>query len=130
MPSAWRRRLIKALLTCRSSRLLETGSACVSFWVSRYFHSGGTCATINQIASAYYVNYLSGNGLVSYYIDLVLKNVGITDTNTKTVINGCLQIFNFVIAFGAAMLVDVAGRRPLFIISNAGMLGGVFVPYV
>jgi len=67
---------------------------------------------------------------VSYYIDLVLKNVGITDTNTKTVINGCLQIFNFVIAFGAAMLVDVAGRRPLFIISNAGMLGGVFVPYV
>ncbi|PPQ69312.1 hypothetical protein CVT25_005913 [Psilocybe cyanescens] len=64
----------------------------------------------------------SGNGLVSYYIDIVLKGVGITDTKTKSIINGSLQVFNFVIAIGAAMLVDVAGRRPLFIISNSGML--------
>jgi MFS family permease len=48
--------------------------------------------------------------------------VGITSTETKSIINGSLQIFNFVIALGAAMLVDVAGRRPLFIVSNAGML--------
>lgn len=32
------------------------------------------------------------------------------------------KIFNFVIAISAAMLIDVAGRRPLFMISNAGML--------
>lgn len=59
---------------------------------------------------------------MSYYIDIVLKGVGVTDTKTKSVINGCLQVFNFVVALGAAMLVDVAGRRPLFIISNSGML--------
>ncbi|KAF9563259.1 general substrate transporter [Agrocybe pediades] len=64
----------------------------------------------------------SGNGLVSYYINIVLEGVGVTDTETKAIINGCLQIFNLVIAFCAAMLVDVAGRRPLFLISNSGML--------
>ncbi|KAF9468077.1 general substrate transporter [Collybia nuda] len=64
----------------------------------------------------------SGNGLVSYYINLVLEGVGVTKTETKAIINGSLQCFNFVIAIGAAMLVDWVGRRKLFIISNAGML--------
>lgn len=85
----------------------------------------------------------SGNGLVSYYIDLVLEGVGIKDTETKSIVNGCLQvhfssylsaserltksigllkIFNFLIAMAAAMLVDTAGRRLLFLISNIGML--------
>jgi hypothetical protein len=83
----------------------------------------------------------SGNGLVSYYINLVLDGVGITKTDTKAVINGFLQvsqptvdrlgiltyhrpleIFNFVMAIGSAMLIDFVGRRRLFIISNSGML--------
>jgi len=34
----------------------------------------------------------SGNGLVSYYLNLVLDAVGITKTETKAVINGCLQV--------------------------------------
>ena len=84
----------------------------------------------------------SGNGLVSYYINLVLDGVGITKTETKAVINGCLQvsrhandcfgiltcrlfeIFNLMMAIGSAMLVDFAGRRRLFITSNSGMLVG------
>lgn len=64
----------------------------------------------------------SGNGLVSYYINLVLEGVGVTRTETKAAINGGLQIFNFLVAASAAMLVDWVGRRTLFIISNAGML--------
>lgn len=36
--------------------------------------------------------FLSGNGLVSYYINLVLEGVGITETNTKAAINGGLQV--------------------------------------
>ncbi|KAJ8506878.1 hypothetical protein ONZ45_g8969 [Pleurotus djamor] len=64
----------------------------------------------------------SGNGLVSYYINLVLEGVGITSTLTKAAINGGLQVFNFFIAITAAMLVDWVGRRTLFIASNAGML--------
>ncbi len=35
---------------------------------------------------------ISGNGLVSYYINLVLEGVGVTKTETKAVINGGLQV--------------------------------------
>ncbi|KAF9267757.1 general substrate transporter [Marasmius fiardii PR-910] len=64
----------------------------------------------------------SGNGLVSYYINLVLEGVGITSTEAKAAINGGLQIFNLIVAYTASLLVDWVGRRPLFIISNSGML--------
>jgi len=36
--------------------------------------------------------FSSGNGLVSYYINLVLEGVGITKTGTKAAINGGLQV--------------------------------------
>ncbi|KAG5734947.1 Lactose permease [Termitomyces sp. T112] len=64
----------------------------------------------------------SGNGLVSYYINLILEGVGIQDTKTKAYINGGLQIFNLFIAIIASFLIDWAGRRKLFLTSNTGML--------
>ncbi|KAL7279182.1 hypothetical protein ACG7TL_007022 [Trametes sanguinea] len=64
----------------------------------------------------------SGNGLVSYYINLVLEGVGISDAGTKAAINGGLQVWNLVAAMSGALLVDKLGRRTLFIISNVGML--------
>jgi len=64
----------------------------------------------------------SGNGLVSYYIKLILTGVGVESPTDLSVINGSLQIFNFVVAVAAALLVDRIGRRTLFITSNAGML--------
>ncbi|KAJ3913875.1 hypothetical protein F5877DRAFT_92996 [Lentinula edodes] len=64
----------------------------------------------------------SGNGLVSYYINLVLEGVGITSTETKAAINGGLQIFNLLVGLSSAMLIDLIGRRTLFIVSNSGML--------
>lgn len=67
----------------------------------------------------------SGNGLVSYYINLVLEGVGIKDAGTKAAINGGLQVWNLVAAMSGALLVDKLGRRTLFIISNVGMLIGM-----
>ena len=40
----------------------------------------------------------------------------------KTLINGILQIFNFIAAASAAFLVDRLGRRALFLWSGIGML--------
>lgn len=37
-------------------------------------------------------------------------------------INGCLQIFNFITAVGACFLVDKVGRRKLFLFATGGML--------
>ncbi len=64
----------------------------------------------------------SGNGLISYYLSKVLNGIGITDSNDQTLINGILAIYNFIIAITASMNVERTGRRPLFIISTAGML--------
>lgn len=65
----------------------------------------------------------NGVGVVSYYLTLVLDTIGITATSEQALINGLLQIFNWVAAIGAgALLVDRLGRRTLFITSAAGML--------
>lgn len=59
---------------------------------------------------------------MSYYLTLVLDTVGVKDADTQTLINGLLQIFNFLAAGSAAMLVDRLGRRTLFLWSAVGML--------
>ena len=65
---------------------------------------------------------LTFEAVISYYLTLVLDTVGIHDSQTQTLINGLLQIFNFLIAVFAAFLVDRLGRRTLFLWSGAGML--------
>ncbi|KIV94782.1 hypothetical protein PV10_02514 [Exophiala mesophila] len=64
----------------------------------------------------------SGNGLVSYYISKVLDDIGYTESLTKNLINGVLQIFNLITAVTACFFVDKVGRRKLFLTSTAGML--------
>ncbi|GLA00574.1 hypothetical protein AnigIFM60653_009324 [Aspergillus niger] len=55
----------------------------------------------------------NGVAVVSYYLTLVLDTVGIKDPSTQTMINGLLQVFNFIAAGSAAMLVDRLGRLVL-----------------
>lgn len=64
----------------------------------------------------------SGNGVVSYYLAMVLDTVGITATKDQLLISGCLQIWNLLFGAVGALLVDRAGRRPLFLISASVML--------
>lgn len=64
-----------------------------------------------------------GNGVVSYYLTLVLNNIGITNPTHQSLINGLLQVFNFGISvFMGAMMVDRLGRRVLFLWSATGMM--------
>ncbi|KAF9893074.1 hypothetical protein FE257_012485 [Aspergillus nanangensis] len=65
----------------------------------------------------------NGIGVVSYYLTLVLDTIGITAAKDQTLINGLLQIFNWLVAiFLGAMMIDRFGRRALFLTSTAGML--------
>ncbi|KAJ9156094.1 General substrate transporter [Pleurostoma richardsiae] len=64
----------------------------------------------------------SGNGLVSYYLGKVLATVGVTSSNTQTIINGCLMIFNWITATTSAFLTAKLKRRTQFLISGFGML--------
>ncbi|KAH6715170.1 general substrate transporter [Leptodontidium sp. MPI-SDFR-AT-0119] len=61
----------------------------------------------------------SGCSVVSYYLTLVLNTIGIRDVAHQTLINGMLQIFNWIVAVcGGALLVDRVGRRRLFLIAT------------
>ncbi|TFK28132.1 hexose transporter [Coprinopsis marcescibilis] len=106
-------------------RLEERINKTTSYW--SLFQTPGNRKRMRIIIAIAVFSQWSGNGLVSYYIDLVLTGIGITSPRTKTAINGGLQVFNFFIAMGAAMLIDWVGRRTLFITSNAGMLVSFWV---
>ncbi|KAF8575963.1 general substrate transporter [Ramaria rubella] len=86
------------------------------------FSSPGNRKRLRIILAIGLFSQWSGNGLVSYYINLVLEAIGIQDTQTKAWINGVLQVWNLVVAVSASLLVDRLGRRTLFITSTAGML--------
>ncbi|KAJ5263163.1 hypothetical protein N7478_010768 [Penicillium angulare] len=64
----------------------------------------------------------SGNGLVSYYLNLIMDSIGITDANEQLLINGALTSFNLATNLFFSFFVDKWGRRPIMLISSAGML--------
>lgn len=86
------------------------------------FKSRGNLKRMRIIIALGFFSQWSGNGLFSYYLNEIFKTLGITSPGMKTLINGVLQIWNLIMALGAAMFVDRVGRRTLFVISNAGML--------
>ncbi|KAF8953989.1 general substrate transporter [Flammula alnicola] len=72
------------------------------------------------VAMAFFSQW-SGNGLVSYYLNKVFIGIGITDHDTQLLINGLLNIFNFIVAISAGFLCERVGRRRLFMTSTIGM---------
>ena len=62
------------------------------------------------------------SGVVSYYLALILETVGITSVTQQTLLNGFLNLWNLMMAVGAALLVDRAGRKKLFLSSTSIML--------
>jgi MFS family permease len=64
----------------------------------------------------------AGNGVVSYYLPLMLNTVGITSTAHQTLISACLNVWNLLFALGAGLNVDRLGRRFLFLASATTML--------
>lgn len=73
------------------------------------------------IVSLGFFSQWSGNGILSYYSNIIYNSVGITSTTAKLGLdagNKCLSLF---ISISCALLVDRIGRRPLFIAATAGM---------
>ncbi|MCJ1383567.1 hypothetical protein MMC17_006681 [Xylographa soralifera] len=64
----------------------------------------------------------SGNNVISYYLPYLLKNVGVTNTNTILLLNAVYAITGWIAAIIGARLHDVVGRRKMFLISTAGMI--------
>ncbi|KAE9393787.1 MFS general substrate transporter [Gymnopus androsaceus JB14] len=65
---------------------------------------------------------LKGTSAIASYITPILNLVGFVDPAKIGVINGCLTTCDFISAIIGALCVNSVGRRPLWIISTAGLL--------
>jgi len=90
-------------------------------WLS-LFKTPGNRRRMRIIIAIAFFSQWSGNGLVSYYLNKVMNSIGITDSSTQLLINGILNIFNFIVAIMAGFLCERVGRRRLFMTSTIGML--------
>ncbi|RSH90688.1 hypothetical protein EHS25_001293 [Saitozyma podzolica] len=64
----------------------------------------------------------AGNGIVTYYLSPILTSAGVTDPGIQSIINVCMNMWNYPWAIAGALLANRLGRRTLFFISTAGML--------
>jgi sugar porter (SP) family MFS transporter len=67
-----------------------------------------------------------GNAIVSYYLHLMLIDMGITNTHTQLVINGCVTINGLVWGMLFSFFIDRLGRRKMFL----GGMAGMFVAFL
>ncbi len=65
---------------------------------------------------------LSGNGLVSYYLNKVLNSIGITSTSQQLVFNGGLMIYNYGISIIINLLVFQNIKRRAVFITSIGLM--------
>lgn len=60
--------------------------------------------------------------MASYYLPLIFDSIRVTSVTDQTLLNGFLNLFNLIMAVGAAFMVDRLGRRRLFLTSCSIML--------
>jgi MFS family permease len=64
---------------------------------------------------------LAGNGLVSYYLNLILNSIGITEARRQLLINGALMAYNIATAVFAGLMCGRIPRRPNLLIGIGAM---------
>lgn len=100
-------------------RIEEEAKKSVSFL--SLFSTPGNLRRMRIIIAIGFFSQWSGNGLISYYLNIILNGVGLTETWQQTLLNGCLQIFNLIVAISASLLTERLGRRTLFLWSTGLM---------
>ncbi|KFY94732.1 hypothetical protein V500_03095 [Pseudogymnoascus sp. VKM F-4518 (FW-2643)] len=73
------------------------------------------------VITAGFIPQWTGNALISYYLHLVLNSIGITNSKTQLIINGCININGVIWGNFFSVLVNKIGRRPLFLYGTVGM---------
>lgn len=101
---------------------LEADSMSKNSWLDLVRTPANRKRTLIAVIVGWFAQFV-GNGVITYYLFLVLNTVGITEAKDQTLINGLLNISNWLAAiFAGALMVDRLGRRTLFLVSTGGML--------
>ncbi|CAI6332058.1 unnamed protein product [Periconia digitata] len=77
--------------------------------------------TMLNVSFAWFGQF-SGNNVVSYYLPYLLTNVGITNTDTKLLLNIMYSLVGWIFATVGARLHDVVGRRRMLLGATAGLV--------
>lgn len=78
----------------------------------------------------------SGNNVASYYLPMLLENVGITSTDKQLLLNAIYALSGWLFAMSGAYLHDLFGRRKMLLFSTTSMAicmaitGGTAAGYV
>jgi hypothetical protein len=101
-------------------RLENSANSSVTY--ASFFQTKGNRLRFFIILAVGFFSQWSGNGLISYYLTLVLDSIGYKSQDTQTLINGILSIWNLVTTMIFSLLVNKFKRRTMFLVSTIGMM--------
>ncbi len=113
--------IIVELEEIREALRLENSSHSSVSYVS-FFQTKGNRLRFMIILAVGFFSQWSGNGLISYYLTLILDSIGYKSEETQTLINGLLAIWNLATSLIFSLLVNKFKRRTMFLTSTIGML--------
>lgn len=87
-----------------------------------FFSTAGNRRRFLIILAVAFFSQWSGNGLISYYLTLILKGIGYTDQSTQTLINALMTPWSMIWGFGFSFFVSRFRRHTLFLASTIGCL--------
>lgn len=87
-----------------------------------FFRTKGNRWRLAIILSLGVISQYSGNALFSNYMNTIYDGAGITQQKQKLAISTGKTILDLIVTIAAALNVDRFGRRPLFLLSTAGMV--------
>lgn len=105
----------------REALRLETEAAKTTSYLT-FFKTAGNRHRFFIILAVGFFSQWSGNGLISYYLTLILDSIGYESEATQTLINALLQIWSLIWGVAFALVVNRFGRRVMFLTSTVGIL--------
>lgn len=87
-----------------------------------FFQTLGNRKRFWIILAVSFFSQWSGNGLISYYLSLILDSINLTAESTQTLVNALLTLWNLFWGIAFSLIVNRFGRRTLFLFSTAGCL--------
>ena len=87
-----------------------------------FFRTPGNRRRFLTILAVSFFSKWSGNGLVSYYLTLILDSIGYKSQSSQTFINAMMTVWGLVVGIGFSLVVNRFRRRTLLLTSTAGCL--------